>query len=242
MKTRSICERSPRIYAGLERDAVATLEEDGIERSRIRLAREADVRYAGQSMEVRVPAPSGAIDAKFVAGIIDAFHAAHLKAFGYNYAGQQKVEIVNFCVSGFGMIERPTIPKLAADKDAKPPHGTRRSISAARSTTRRSTIARRSPAGFRLDGPAVVEEFGSTTVVFPGQSLEVDEHGILIVRRHERRGEPDERATANLAVADRAARASRAISIRSCCRSSKARSIRSRPKSNMPSSAPRARR
>ena len=29
---------------------------------------------------------------------------------------------------------------------------------------------------------AVVEEFGSTTVVFPGQHLEVDAHGILIVR------------------------------------------------------------
>jgi N-methylhydantoinase A len=171
------------IYASLERDAVATLEEDGIERSRICLAREADVRYAGQSMEVRVPAPAGTIDAKFVAGINDAFQAAHLKAFGYNYAGQQKVEIVNFSVSGFGMIERPTIPKLAADKNAKPPHGTRKVyFSGSFHDTPiydRATLA----AGFRLEGPAVVEEFGSTTVVFPGQSLEVDERGILIVRR-----------------------------------------------------------
>src|SRR6202042_3066707 len=78
------------IYQNLERDAVAMLEQDGIARSRIRLAREADVRYAGQSMEVRVPAPSGAVDASFVAGTIDAFHAAHRKAFGYNYAGRQK--------------------------------------------------------------------------------------------------------------------------------------------------------
>ena len=38
------------------------------------------------------------------------------------------------------------------------------------------------PAGFRAQGPAVVDEFGSTTVVFPGQSVEVDPHGILIVR------------------------------------------------------------
>ncbi len=38
------------------------------------------------------------------------------------------------------------------------------------------------PPGLRLDGPAVVEEFGSTTVVFPGQHLDVDPHGILIVR------------------------------------------------------------
>ena len=44
------------IYAGLESDAVAQLEEDGIARDRIRLVREADLRYAGQSMEVRVVA------------------------------------------------------------------------------------------------------------------------------------------------------------------------------------------
>src|SRR5262245_46143372 len=108
------------IYTGLEGDAAATLERDGIERSRIRLVREADVRYAGQSMEVRVPAPAGPIDGPFIAGLVAAFHAAHLKTFGYNYAGQQKVELVNFCVSGFGMIDRPTIPKLAA-RGASPP-------------------------------------------------------------------------------------------------------------------------
>ncbi len=34
----------------------------------------------------------------------------------------------------------------------------------------------------KKDFKAVVEEFGSTTVVFPGQQLEVDPHGILIVR------------------------------------------------------------
>src|SRR5262249_41480925 len=74
-------------YAALEKDAAATLEKDGIAPARIALVREADVRYAGQSMEVRVPAPSGSIDARFLGALIDAFHAAHLKTFGYNYAG-----------------------------------------------------------------------------------------------------------------------------------------------------------
>ncbi len=101
------------IYSKLEAEAVDTLARDGIERSRIRLMREADVRYAGQSMEVRVPAPGGAVDAGFLATLIDAFNAAHKRTFGYNYAGQQKIEVVNFCVSGFGLIERPELPKLA---------------------------------------------------------------------------------------------------------------------------------
>jgi N-methylhydantoinase A len=177
------------IYAGLERDAVATLEQDGIARARIRLAREADVRYAGQSMEVRVPAPAGQVDAAFIAGTIDAFHSAHLKAFGYNYAGRQKVEVVNFCVSGFGMIDRPAIAKLGVASDVKPQCRIRPVyFGGAFSDTPiydRATL----PAGYRLDGPAVVEEFGSTTVVFPGQWLEVDERGILIVRRARDSGE-----------------------------------------------------
>ena len=107
------------IYKSLEADGTATLEKDGIPPAKIALIREADVRYAGQSMEVRVAAPAGAIDAQFVAGLVDAFHAAHLKTFGYNYAGQQKVEMVNFCVSAFGMIDRPSIPEL--DKSGAAP-------------------------------------------------------------------------------------------------------------------------
>src|SRR5262249_39946567 len=102
------------LYADLEKDAVDSLIRDGIDLARIRVAREADIRYAGQSMEVRVAAPAGAVDAAFLAALIDAFHAAHLRTFGYNYAGEQKIELVNFCVSGFGLIERPEMPKLAA--------------------------------------------------------------------------------------------------------------------------------
>jgi N-methylhydantoinase A len=175
------------IYAGLENEAVATLEQDGIVRERIRLAREADVRYVGQSMEVRVPAPACKIDTAFIAATIDAFHAAHFKAFGYNYSGRQKVEIVNFCVSGFGTIDRPAIPKLAVAAETKPRRGARPVYfgGAFCDTPIHDRVVL--PAGFHLEGPAVVEEFGSTTVVFPGQSLDVDEHGILIVRRMEAR-------------------------------------------------------
>jgi N-methylhydantoinase A len=169
-------------YAALEHEATATLTRDGIEASRIRLVREADIRYAGQSMEVRVTAPGGAVDASFLAGLIGAFNAAHLKTFGYNYAGKQKIELVNLCVSGFGVIERPQLPKLAAPtgkfeaKSSRPVY-----FGAAYQNTQvfdRSSL----PPGGRLNGPAVVEEFGSTTVIFPGQYLEVDPHGILVIR------------------------------------------------------------
>jgi N-methylhydantoinase A len=169
-------------YAALEREAAATLERDGIEASRIRLVREADIRYAGQSMEVRVVAPGGAVDATFLSGLIGAFNAAHLKTFGYNYAGRQKIELVNLCVSGFGLIERPQLPKLTL-LEGRPAAKDNRAVyfgSAFRETPLfdRATL----PSGARIDGPAIVEEFGSTTVVFPGQYVEVDPHGILVIR------------------------------------------------------------
>jgi N-methylhydantoinase A len=169
-------------YAALEQDAAATLMRDGIESSRIRLVREADIRYAGQSMEVRVTAPGGAVDASFLTGLIGAFNAAHLKTFGYNYAGKQKIELVNLCVSGFGIIERPQMPKLAISGGEPTAKGHRAVYfdSAFRDTPvyDRASL----PSGGRVNGPAVVEEFGSTTVVFSGQTVEVDPHGILVIR------------------------------------------------------------
>jgi N-methylhydantoinase A len=169
-------------YAALEREAAATLMRDGIEASRIRLVREADIRYAGQSMEVRVTAPGGAVDASFLAGLIGAFNAAHLKTFGYNYAGQQKIELVNLCVSGFGVIERPQMPKLAS-REGRPTAKSQRAVYFGSAFQDTPVYDRASlPPGGRVSGPAVVEEFGSTTVVFPGQTLEVDPHGILVIR------------------------------------------------------------
>jgi N-methylhydantoinase A len=171
------------IYAGLEADAVRRLEADGISRDRVRLVREADLRYAGQSMEVRVVAPAGKIDRAFVDALIDAFHAAHRRNFGYDYKSEQKIEIVNFCVSGFGMIERPSLPKL------KP--GAKAEVKGRRpvyfdDAMRETGIFDRAalPPGTDIEGPAIVEEFGSTSVVFPGQTLHVDDHGIMVIRQN----------------------------------------------------------
>ena len=169
-------------YAALEQEAMATLERDGIAASRIRLVREADIRYAGQSMEVRVAAPGGAVDAAFFSRLIGAFNAAHQRTFGYNYAGQQKIELVNLCVSGFGLIERPQMPRLAPRTAIAAPKSSRAVYFGAQFLDTPVFDRAALPPGGRVDGPAVIEEFGSTTVVFPGQAIEVDPHGILVIR------------------------------------------------------------
>jgi N-methylhydantoinase A len=134
-------------------------------------------------MEVRVSAPSGAADPKFLNELTANFHAAHRRAFGYDYAGRQKVELVNFRVSGFGLIEHARLPELKPLPNVIPAKKAARRVYFDGAWTETAVYERAAlPAGFRIEGPAVIEEFGSTTVVFPGQFLEVDAHGILIVR------------------------------------------------------------
>jgi N-methylhydantoinase A len=171
-------------YRTLEQDAAETLRRDGIAADRVRLVREADVRYAGQSMEVRVQVPAGHVTREFLADVFAAFHGAHDKTFGYHYAGEQKVELVNFRVSGFGLIDRPRLSRLPAGEQSLPAGKATRPVyfdGAFRETViyERTSL----PAGCCLCGPVVIEEFGSTTVVFPRQTVTVDPLGVLIIRR-----------------------------------------------------------
>jgi N-methylhydantoinase A len=134
-------------------------------------------------MEVLVSAPCGDIDPKFLSELTANFHSAHRRAFGYDYAGGQKVELVNFRVSGFGLIEHARLPKLRSVANVVPAKKATRRVYFDGAWADTAVYERAAlPPGCRIEGPAVIEEFGSTTVVFPGQFMEVDLHGILIVR------------------------------------------------------------
>lgn len=169
------------IYAKLESSAVQRLREDGVEAERTRLVREADIRYLGQSMEIRVTGPAGAIDENFFAKLIEAFHRTHRSNFGYDYAGQQKVEIVNFSVSGFGAIDRPKLQRLPPGNAKPSPHSHRPIWFDGQAHSTPIYVRGELGPGASFTGPAVVEEFGSTTAVFPGQALRVDDYGIMLI-------------------------------------------------------------
>lgn len=173
------------IYRNLEIDAAKMLMKDGVESDRTRFVRQADIRYAGQSMEVRVTAPEGSDNRIDIAQMIDNFHSNHERTFGYSYRGEQNIEIVNFSVSGFGHVVKPKTNELKQDLASpdKPSPLEIRSVFFDKNwidtpVYDRTTLA---PTN-QLVGPAVIQEFGSTTVVNPGQSMTVDPYGILIVQ------------------------------------------------------------
>ena len=200
---------------------------------RAAFVRLADLRYFGQAWEVTVELPPGPSTHALAAETLERFHAAHEQRYGYSYRDGDRPpgsRVGEPPRGGHGPVDRPVA--------ARPPRGDGRA-ERARSGTRAScstaglldcTIyerARLQP-GDRLDGPAIVEEFGSTTVVFPGQRVEVDrfgEHGA-----HRGRPRSDGRASRGRRRPHRPPDRARA------------RSPRSRPRWRRPSSGRRARR
>jgi N-methylhydantoinase B len=181
--------------ARLEAQAVAALAREGTPESARRLIRLADLRYFGQAWEVTVELPPGAVDAASAAETVERFHAAHEKRYGYSYQAEdsgpgrarQGVEWVNLRVVGVGVTGRPTPRALTAGDGhaGRARTGTRR-VGFSGGDVESSVYDRaRLRPGDRLAGPAIVEEFGATTVVFPGQRIEVDRFGNMILTRAE---------------------------------------------------------
>jgi N-methylhydantoinase A len=173
-------------YAELQEQAAASLDKEGFDRSEHRYVRSADLRYAGQAFEVRVPAPDGGVDDAFAESVAKEFHEAHEQLYGYAFRDdpRQPVEWVNLRVSGIGPIDRPR-PREVERRDGGP----ERARTGVRPVHFDDWVD--TPVYWRPDlapddvvrGPAIVEEFGSTVPVHPGFAATVDRFGNLVVRR-----------------------------------------------------------
>lgn len=162
-------------FARLAAEAAGALHAEGVAAERMALVRSVDARYLGEGHEIAVPAGEPFDPAAAVA----AFHDAHERSYGYAYRQGEVVEFVNWKVTGVGRIERPPL-------EPPPPSGSGRPVGerAGFAVYRRDDL----PAGFRAEGPAIIEEYGSTTVVEAGFGIEVDRLANLVLRPDPRRG------------------------------------------------------
>jgi N-methylhydantoinase A len=177
-------------YDALAAQAAEALSKEGFTPQQHVFQRTADLRYFGQAFEVRVPVPEGALDARSLAAVADAFHAEHRALYGYDFSGDasQQVEWVNLRVSGIGPITRPEIrksPGLVTGASAPSSTSGRPVCFDADTGYVETPVVPRSdlPPGSTLTGPVIVEEFGSTVPIHPGFDVRVDEYLNLIVTR-----------------------------------------------------------
>jgi N-methylhydantoinase A len=183
------------VYRTLEARAADALDREGFAPDQHVFLRTADLRYDGQAFEVRVPAPEGPIDEEFQRAVVDAFHAEHERLYGYSYrpdlpaptSGEHRpkhrVEWVNLRVSGVGPIERPRL-RLLDEGDGHPDRartGEREVVFDGEAVPTPIYDRDRLLAGDHVNGPAIVEEFGSTIPIHPGFVARVDRYANLLV-------------------------------------------------------------
>lgn len=174
------------MFQEMEAQAAAFMQAERLAPTDVVLQRYADMRYLGQEHTVKVALPPGPLDAAALADVNERFHAAHERS--YTFRLDIPAEIVNFHLTALGRVSKPQFRPIAADG---------RSIAGARKGRRmvnfdelgyhESAVYERDrlPPGATLRGPLVVEEPAATTLVFPDQSLSIDDYGLLYIRSAE---------------------------------------------------------
>ncbi len=138
-----------------------------------------DLRYVGQEFTLQVPVSLAAIAAGDRAGIRAAFDALYEHRYAH-HSPEEPVEMVNIRLALIGKRPRPSFPRVAEGAPAKPSH--ERAVYLADKSLPCPVYRRESlGAGSAIQGPALVQEHGTTTVLFAQDALTVAPSGELII-------------------------------------------------------------
>ncbi|WP_227369441.1 hydantoinase/oxoprolinase family protein [Halomonas sp. M20] len=170
----------------LEEEVTGKLRDDGVDDAHINLIRLAECRYHGQGFELRADVPAGELDQDKLATVIENFHRTHEADYGYRF-NDAAVELVTLRVIGTSESKKLTWDTLkeASVDDLK------EALMYERKTTfddgeelltpryNRSLLG----AGQVIEGPAMLMQHDSTSLVPPGWVAKISAHGNLIISK-----------------------------------------------------------
>ncbi len=167
----------------LSAQASAELEGYGFPGDEVEVLSRADVRFAGQDYTIMVPLERDWLgDATaLLAGLRERFVAAHLRLYGHGDP-DGPLEVVAGRIRAVGRVARPRWPEWSRAERGDP-RARRHVFFRVSGGFVETPIYERDDlaCGQRVVGPAVVEEWTTTTVVPPGWALETDRLGNLVL-------------------------------------------------------------
>ena len=139
-----------------------------------------DLRYKGQNFELSIPFGGVKFDTAVVSALLDSFHGAHERAYGFAQPAEQ-VELVSMRVKVIGVLEKPQLPLLPGADPGNPI--ARRKVAFAKEAWYDTPVFRRGDLApdQALLGPLIIEQMDTTVVVHPGDECKVDTWGNLII-------------------------------------------------------------
>ncbi len=171
-------------FAAPIEEATDFLARAGVRPEQMRVRRRLDMRYRGQGYEIEVILPDAAGQRTTVAELADLFGREYERIFATSFL-REPLEIVNLKVEALG----PPPPmqsgyRLNRKAEGKALKGQRLVYQPERQAMAPVPVYDRAALkpGDRIDGPALIEEQESTSVINEGDKVEVDENLNLIVQ------------------------------------------------------------
>lgn len=170
------------ILEELGREASTWLAREGIAEGEQRLAFNVDMRYYRQGYEIPVEIEPALLAGNGTAMLAERFNQLHEQFYGFQMEGTA-CEIVNLRAIGYGKVPEPQLPEGepgAGDSSEAVVDEHEVYFQGEWLPTRIYDRNKLRP-GHRVEGPAIVTEFDSTTVVLAGHAAEVDRYLNLII-------------------------------------------------------------
>ena len=140
-----------------------------------------DLRNVGQEFTLQVPVSVGQIERADRAGIRAAFDALYEHRYAH-HSPDEPVEMVNIRLAMIGKRPKLSFPRLAKGDRASPSRQRQVYFSDARKALPCLVYQREAlGAGSDIDGPALIQEHGTTTVLFEQDACTVAPSGELVI-------------------------------------------------------------
>lgn len=163
-----IVEKMESVFTAMEQQAAASLKAE-FSCDEVNFQRFAEMRYIGQRHNIRVPV-SGLAS---VMAMREAFEKDYKRRYGHADA-KAPAELQALHLSAFARLRRPDANRLPRPMADKPARSRKVCFDPATGSVDARVYDRYSLArGFKGEGPAVIEEYGSTTLVWPGDHFEI---------------------------------------------------------------------
>ena len=176
-------DRMNAIFDNLEARAAEDIAEEGFTPDRVDLRRQIDMRYQHQGYQLPVDCPAQPLAEADKPALKSRFDDAHQRIYGAS-APDEDAEVVTFRVIAEIAVPLLELSRVEPGTGAQNAQiGTRPLFDFDSGTFMDADVYDRAKlqAGDAFDGPAVVQQFDSTTVVLAGMSCEVDAWGNLII-------------------------------------------------------------
>ncbi|MEM4699707.1 MAG: hydantoinase/oxoprolinase family protein [Candidatus Nezhaarchaeales archaeon] len=170
--------RVRRLYREMEAEGAKYLEMAGV--AEYEFVRSVDLRYAGQAYELNIKMPSGELGPELARELAEEFARTYMDYYGYTI--DEPVEAVNWRLLAVGRVPKVRLKRVSAER-RDPLKGVRKAFFSEYNEYVDVKVYDRYKMypGVEVDGPAIIEERESTTVVVPGARATMDEYGNVVI-------------------------------------------------------------